>query len=174
MARLFFALWPPREARAPLAALAAKLATECGGRAIVTAKIHLTLAFLGEVDGLAEARAREVADSIPFEPFDLALDRIGSFPKAHVAWAGPSALDPRAGRLARELGEGLADAGFTLERHRPFAAHVTLARRIRQPCAEAPIAPIVWTCASFALVESDLRTGRYLEKGEWGGKGEAR
>ena len=170
MARLFFALWPPKTARALLAELGTKLAQDCGGRAVVADKIHLTLAFLGEVDAAGEVRALEVAEAIAFEPFELVLDRVGCFPRAHVAWAAPSAPDPRAGRLAEELAAGLRAAGFALER-RAFAAHVTLVRRIVRPCAEAPSESIAWKANAFALVESDSRTGRYVEKASWrGGK----
>jgi 2'-5' RNA ligase len=109
------------------------------------------------------------AQALAFEPFDLVLDCVGSFARAQVAWAGPSAPDPRAGRLATELAAALRDAGFELER-RPFAAHVTLVRHINRPCAEAPSEPINWMASAFALVESDLRTGRYVEKGRWEGR----
>jgi len=46
--RLFFALWPPREAARALADWAGEVARESGGRATAEEKIHLTLAFLGE------------------------------------------------------------------------------------------------------------------------------
>ena len=46
--RLFFALWPPEDLQAKLAAWANKAAGK--GRAMRRENIHLTLAFLGATD----------------------------------------------------------------------------------------------------------------------------
>jgi 2'-5' RNA ligase len=175
MARFFLALWPPPGARPQLAALAADLARRCGGRAVPTDKVHLTLAFLGEIDAGGVARASEVAAAVAAPALELRFDRAGSFPGARVAWAGMSQPDRDATSLATELSTRLRDAGFAIDR-RPIVLHATLARRVARPLAEAPVETIAWAADRFALVESDLRTGRYMEKGSWklGGKEGAR
>ncbi|WP_287719822.1 2'-5' RNA ligase family protein [Nitrosomonas sp.] len=48
--RLFFALWPQEEARKQLARLARRIADQCAGRCVRPENLHLTLAFIGEVD----------------------------------------------------------------------------------------------------------------------------
>jgi 2'-5' RNA ligase len=166
MARLFFALWPPPEAGPKLEALAADMARRYGGRAVPAGKIHLTLAFLGEVDEGDAARASEVAGRIAAPAFDLRFDRVGSFAGARVAWAGASEPHRDATALADELCAGLRGAGFALDK-RAFVAHATLVRRIVRRLPESPLEAIDWTANRFALVESDLRTGRYAEKGSW-------
>lgn len=166
MARHFFALWPPPGAQPALAALAAELARRCGGRAVPVDKIHLTLAFLGEIDAGGVARAREIAGGVVAPALDLRFDRVGSFAGARVAWTGMSEPDRDAAGLATELAARLRDAGFAIDR-RPTVLHATLARRVAQPIPEAPIAALAWTADRFALVESDLRTGRYVETGSW-------
>jgi len=166
MARLFFALWPDAAARPALTALSRELAGQCGGRATPEGKIHLTLAFLGETPADRLPAVLEVARAVRGERFAARLDRAGSFSKSDVAWAGMSVVPPELEALAAELARGLRGAGFALE-DRPFAAHVTLARRIRHRPAEAPIAPITWRAQSFALVESDRRTGNYETRGSW-------
>jgi 2'-5' RNA ligase len=166
MARLFLAVWPDAPARAALAALASEVARRCGGRAVPAAKLHLTLAFLGEADparvpsgALAQVAARSA-------PFELALDRLGAFARAGVAWAGcagaaPALLDLQAGAESR-----LREAGFALE-ERPFAPHLTLARHVRGPVAPASIGPVAWRVGSFALVESERGSGAYREVARW-------
>jgi 2'-5' RNA ligase len=169
MARLFFALWPPPEARGPLAGLAGELARRCSGRPVPAERIHLTLAFLGEVDEPAGVRAREVAARLALPPLDLVFDRVGSFARAEVAWMGMSRPDPRLAAFAGELAARLESSGFRLD-HRPFVPHLTLARRIRRPCPEAEVEPIDWTAGRFALVETEPGSGRYVERGTWGGE----
>ena len=166
MARLFFALWPSAGARSGLASLATEVAAQSGGRAVPEAKIHLTLAFLGEVAPQRMASALSVAGSLAGQAFDLELDRIGSFPRAGVAWAGASRTPPALEALAAALANGLRCAGVELE-ERPFAAHVTLARRIIRRPVERAVAPIAWQAREFALVESDLRTGHYATRERW-------
>lgn len=166
MPRLFFALWPDDAVRQRFAVAAEEVAMRGAGRAVPAAKLHLTLAFLGTVADARVAEALEVARHVSVPPFTARFDRIGSFPRAGVAWAGcsrpPEALDALAARLA----DGLRRASFGLEQ-RPFAAHVTLARRIRRG-TEAPLAPAVdWRARELALVESDLRTGAYRTRGRW-------
>ena len=48
--RLFFALWPPEDLSRALADGAEALARRFGGKPARRETIHLTLAFLGEVD----------------------------------------------------------------------------------------------------------------------------
>ncbi|QJR13081.1 RNA 2',3'-cyclic phosphodiesterase [Usitatibacter rugosus] len=164
MARHFFALWPDAAAAAALAALARELAEQSGGKPVPREKIHLTLAFLGEIDPEAVERARGVAGAIRATAFEVRLDRTGSFRGARVGWAGCESPAPGLIDLAAQLGQALKDAGFVLE-ERPFAPHVTLARRIRSAVARTPIAPIPWRASALALVRSEA--GRYETIGSW-------
>ena len=166
MARLFFALWPPEAARAALSRLALDAAERTGGKPVAAAKIHLTLAFLGDLAPDRAAAAATAADRVEAQAFCTTFDRLGSFARAGVAWAGPSQPPPQLEALAASLAARLRESGFTLE-ERAFAAHVTLARRIRHKLAAAPVEPVAWAANAFALVESDLRTGRYETRGSW-------
>ena len=164
MARLFYALWPDPPAQRALAELARSMAEASGGRAVPTEKIHLTLAFLGEVDAgrLAEAEQR-IAD-VAAEPFRLTLDRLGSFRGVRVGWAGASDPPPALCTLAANLTARLRERGFKLE-ERAFAPHVTLVRRIQRRIEPAAIGAISWNVEAFALVES--RAGAYETRKAW-------
>jgi RNA 2',3'-cyclic 3'-phosphodiesterase len=161
MARLFFAVWPDASAAARLAALAVDVAIVSGGKPLPAEKIHLTLAFLGETAPERAAAAVEAARAVRFAPFGLALDSVGSFRAARVAWAGSLAPQPGLEALRAELGARLRAGGFMLE-ERPFAAHATLARGAMRAVPRARIEPIAWPVGAFTLVRSETGTGRYV------------
>jgi len=171
MARLFFALWPDPGARASLAAMAGEVARRCGGRPVPAANLHVTLAFLGEVEPRAMPALQDAAAGVRGRAFELALDQLGAFARAGVAWAGchraPAALLELQSGLARRV----RDAGVALD-ERPFAAHLTLARRIRAPIAPEAMEAVRWRVESFALVESVRGEGAYRTLAEWNLEGE--
>ena len=168
--RAFFALWPDVATRAALATLARDVTNETGGRPPVAHNIHLTLAFLGEVPAarIAQLCAAGAHAAEAVSAFELQLDRVGSFRGSGIAWAGTSAIPGALAQLAAVLGAELAARGFVLD-PRPFAVHVTLARRCRKRITAAFATPIVWPVARLALNASDLsRDGpRYHELGGW-------
>jgi 2'-5' RNA ligase len=166
MARLFFALWPPEDARDALARHAEDAVKRCGGRPVPAAKIHLTLAFLGSLPPERVAIAAAVADRVAGDAFVATFDRLGTFVRAGVAWVAPSRPPAALEALAAMLAVQLRESGFALE-ERPFAAHVTLARRIRGRLDGTLPEPVAWQANAFALVESDLRTGSYATRGRW-------
>jgi 2'-5' RNA ligase len=90
--RLFFAVTPDEGARQSLMALAADVASVTGGRAPRAANLHLTVAFLGEVDQqrVADVEAIGAASAIVSGPFVITFDRVGLFRDAGVAWIAPS------------------------------------------------------------------------------------
>ena len=164
--RLFFAIWPGERVRASLEHVAVVLAGLAQGHAVPAEKIHLTLAFLGPVDAARAELAREAARETPSPRFELVLDEIGAFGKARVAWAGPSRASVGLLDFQARLECSLRSRGFALE-ERPFAAHVTLARKISAPVARAPMPAIRWRPRELALVESMPGTGRYEIRETW-------
>jgi 2'-5' RNA ligase len=168
--RLFFALWPDAAARDSLSRLARDVVARAGGKAPAAANVHLTLAFLGEVDPSREAALLAAgAVAVGRVPaFRLALDCIGTFRGSGIAWAGASRVPAGLEQLAAGLAAALSEGGFAVD-PRPFHAHVTLARRCRGR-VRAPIAPpIEWLVERLALNASELsRDGpRYREVGAW-------
>ncbi|MGZ5032281.1 MAG: RNA 2',3'-cyclic phosphodiesterase [Usitatibacter sp.] len=160
MARLFFALWPDAQAAEGLESLARNLAADCGGKPVPASKIHLTLAFLGEVpeDRLAEA----ASVAIRADRFSVVLDCVGSFRAARVAWAGATQPARELLALQLSLATQLRARGFLLE-DRAFAPHVTLARRISKPAPRSPIDPIAWKASEVALVRTQAGSYTTLE-----------
>lgn len=98
-------------------------------------KLHLTLRFLGDVDGGMRAPLHEALGSIDAEPFALTLRGCGHFPprgEPRVLWVGVED-NPALLALQRRVEAAVRDAGFEPD-PRNYAPHVTLAR-LRRPNA---------------------------------------
>ena len=108
--RVFLALWPDATARTMLADLAREMAGKNGGRPTAPNRLHLTLAFLGDQSPVRVEALRQLASGIRAPSFVLALDEIGAFPRAGVAWLGASAPQPGLEALHGQLATALRDA----------------------------------------------------------------
>lgn len=166
--RVFFALWPDAATAAALHARGRGLQASCGGRVMRRDTIHLTLAFLGDVDTARIDCLQACACSLRGERFNLALDRVGSWHGNHILWTGLARAPSALCRLAEALGERLRAAGFALE-ERAFSPHVTLVRNARQAPPVREVDAIHWPVASFVLVASERTTGgaHYRVLGRW-------
>ncbi len=95
-------------------------------------QIHLTLKFLGEVEGArAEAIALQLPDALRATPV-LALELVGNgaFPsleRPRVLWAGVHLPDGNLVELQERIEERMVGLGFTRE-PRAFSPHLTLGR----------------------------------------------
>lgn len=149
--RLFFALWPPAETADALAAWAHAAQRLTGGKPTDAAKIHLTLAFLGDADAqkavLAAGRVTGTIHSLPIE-------QARHWRENNIVWAGPRETPLALAALFKSLSLELYREEFILER-RPLTAHVTLIRKARM--ARLPPLPAVeWPVREFLLVRSSL------------------
>ena len=125
MARLFAGIELPEPIRDQLSNLQAPLP---GANWVDVDDLHLTLRFVGDIEGRA---AREFGDSlseIESEAFELRLEGLGTFGgnDPHSIWAGVSACTALEA-LARACERAARNAGLSPAKH-PFKAHVTLAR----------------------------------------------
>jgi 2'-5' RNA ligase len=131
--RLFVALEVPevprREVRRRLSTVRDRLPR---ARWVDPEQIHVTLAFLGEVE---TAKLRQLAERLaaafaPFAPMDLRLSGGGTFPPgrpARVAWIGVEAPDVLA-ELQRAVSQAAMEVLEIEPEERDFLPHVTLAR----------------------------------------------
>ena len=141
MTRTFISLDLSNEAREALRRELRRLERALPGvRMTDPASLHLTLAFLGELEDEALATiialTGEVARQSP--PFRLALKGLGVFgppTSPRVVWAGVGGDTRRLLALQRRLADALEAQGYPREQ-RPFAPHLTLAR-LSRPLDEA-------------------------------------
>jgi RNA 2',3'-cyclic 3'-phosphodiesterase len=151
--RLFFALWPPVELSRELYQLAGNALRDGTGRRVVPENIHLTLAFLGSVDVPFRECAEQAAAAIRAVSFTLMLEQTGRWPKSGILWAGPRQVPVPLLQLVGELNAGLAGCGYEAEQ-RPYAAHLTLARKAHLRGDIHSIEPRAWEINRFHLVQS--------------------
>jgi len=152
--RFFFALWPDPPSRALIARLAREVALETCGRPTLPDLIHLTLAFVGAQPAIRVESLRRLAGLVRGRAFMLALDQVGVFEKAGVAWLGASKQQEDLTALQRDLADALRSRGFPVDA-RPYAPHLTLARRATLAVERRLPAPIGWRVSSFTLVSSE-------------------
>ncbi|MCC8933020.1 RNA 2',3'-cyclic phosphodiesterase [Rhizobium sp. 'Codium 1'] len=125
MPRLFTALEIPRNAAMSLSLLRGGLP---GARWIDVENYHITLRFIGDVDGRTADEVVDRLDRIDRPEFSLALNGIGSFgsKKPHSIWAGVSGA-PELYALQGEIERICQRIGLAPD-PRKFTPHVTLAR----------------------------------------------
>lgn len=96
------------------------------------ANLHVTLAFIGEFPD--PELVTDVLEQINFEPFEIALDGMGSF--GSLWWAGFAKGDGQVS-LARQVRRALDEAGIPYDRKK-FRPHVTLVRKPHSPGGTIP------------------------------------
>ncbi|MFP4138287.1 MAG: RNA 2',3'-cyclic phosphodiesterase [Halomonas sp.] len=162
--RLFLALEPPDALRARLDVLADLARARCGGRRVPAANLHLTLAFLGEIEA---PRADELVEWLKRESpegGEWRLDAWGTFRRPGIVWVGGKVPDPALGALQARLWDGLESFGLG-GRPSHFVPHVTLLRRARRLSTEAlPPVDLAWPWRRLTLLRSlTLADGPHYE-----------
>ena len=166
--RLFFALWPDAATSNALATLAQQVAVESGGHPTAPGNVHLTLAFLGDQPRRIARELSAAAARISAPSFDLVLDSVDCWRKNAIAWAGVQSVPPPLMELQQKIARSLLVSGLEAE-ERPFAVHVSLARRITVAVRHPLAPPLVWHVTAFALVvsEPDVAGARYRVLSSW-------
>jgi len=155
--KLFYALWPNDAERAALAALQAGVQ----GRYTPRAKLHITLAFLGQQPADTVPTLLAILDELSLPPLRLEIDCYGYFARPRIAWAGMTQVPQPLLDLQADLVRRLEAAGISAATHGTFKPHVTLARESREAPPAAPFSPVLWQADRAVLVES-LPSGEYV------------
>lgn len=174
MPRLFAALEIPRDAVLSLSLLRGGLP---GARWIDVENYHLTLRFIGDVEGHVADEIASAFDRIHRPPFELSLNGIGTFgtKKPHSLWAGvPASPEMRA--LHDEIERICQRLGLPPDA-RKFTPHVTLAR-LKNPhlpdvvtylTNHGGFSTLPFQVPRFVLMSSrdSVGGGPYIVEGEW-------
>ncbi len=124
--RLFAGLELPEEVRGQLAALERGIP---GARWLDPDQLHLTVAFVGEVDRRTAVDVSESLAELRIPSLEIEIAGVGHFGplrRARTVWAGVSPTPPLL-RLRKATLRRLEAAGAVVERRR-YRPHVTLAR----------------------------------------------
>lgn len=135
-------------------------------------KLHVTLAFLGNVEDARYGEIERALDAAAAgtAPFDLTLDRIGAFPherNPRIVFLGAREQGAGYRRAAEAVRSAYSKLGFTFADD--AVAHVTLARvkgdSPKRPPPSVGVEPIHAGVTELALFESIFdpaaRTARY-------------
>ena len=131
-------------------------------------RLHLTLRFIGEVDGGEVSEIVSALREVRADAFELTLSGVGHFPPRGVpraVWAGVDDPTPLHA-LHDEIERALVTTGRPPDR-RKFAPHVTLARLKNSPerkvgeflLHHALLRTVPFEVTEFALMSSVLNPG---------------
>lgn len=126
MIRLFVALPLEQRFRTTLANLGQ---TIHGARAVPTNQLHLTLRFIGEVNGAQFKDIRDGLNEVQHQPLTISISGVGHFPprgNPRVVWAGIEPPD-EVTHLRNKINKVLKHCGVEPET-RKYHPHITLAR----------------------------------------------
>jgi RNA 2',3'-cyclic 3'-phosphodiesterase len=148
MIRLFIAIDIPSPLRLLLHAMGQGIP---GARSVGEDQIHLTVRFIGEVEGGRAKDIQEALTEVRARPFALSIRGLGHFPPRgapHVLWAGLSPSDELL-QLRNRIERQLVACRLQPEQ-RKFAPHITIAR-----LKDCPLKRLGEYLAGNALFQTD-------------------
>jgi 2'-5' RNA ligase len=132
--RLFVAIDLPEAVKERLSMISCGLP---GARWVKPEQLHLTMRFIGEVDGDRFLDIRDELAEVSCESFPMQLQGVGFFPprkKPRVVWVGLEKNEQLV-RLRKRIEAVLVRTGLEPE-GRKFAPHITLARLNKTPASK--------------------------------------
>jgi len=129
--RLFIAIDIPETIKKHVAGMGGSIP---GAYPVVPEQLHLTIKFIGEVDGGKLLDIRETLTEVPFRPFTLFLKGVGTFPPRgtpRVLWLG---IEPQGDLcLLRTTVEKQLLSINVQKDKRKYTPHLTIARLKNSP-----------------------------------------
>ena len=126
--RLFIAINFDEDTKDRITAVQDRLRKAAKGNFSQRENLHLTLAFLGELDEEGAAAVCRIMQTLTVPETELTFDKVGCFrrDKGDIAWLGVK-TEPALLQLQQELSDKLYRFGFLREK-RGFSPHITLSR----------------------------------------------
>jgi 2'-5' RNA ligase len=153
MPRLFVAIDLPESVRDDIGDIYEAIH---GARWTPENQLHLTLRFIGDVDGKAAADIDSALRKIKFEPFNMRLKSTGFFPprgEPRILWCGVEANDELM-RLRKHIERALVTEAKLPSDPKKFHPHITIARLNGSPPQK--LADFMTTNALFESEEFEV------------------
>jgi 2'-5' RNA ligase len=169
--RLFIAINFNTETRERLISLRDELRLHSlSGRFSHDDNLHLTLAFIGECSPKNVDKIRAIMDTVTFDPFEVTVDRLGTFSRGTLWWAGVREDKPLM-NLQTEITHKLALRGFETD-GRKYNPHITLGREVAGDYLVSMIEPFGETVGTIDLMKSERIEGKLTytsiyRRGKW-------
>jgi 2'-5' RNA ligase len=159
--RLFVAINFSDETRECLLALRNDLRSRSSrGNFSAPENLHLTLVFIGDVSSKKLDKIQAILETVTFAPFDISIDRLGTFSRATLWWAGLREDKPLMD-LQHEIEHKLALCGFKMD-GRKYSPHITLGREVVTDAAPWRIEPFSETVTGIDLMKSERINGKLI------------
>jgi len=157
--RLFIAINFNNETRAQLHSLSDDLRS-CSkrGNFTIMENMHLTLVFIGECSPKKLDKVKAILDTVTFKPFVVTIERLGTFSRGTLWWAGLREDKPLMD-LQHEIEYKFALCGFEMD-GRKYHPHITLGREVLTDTAPWAIEPFGETVTSIELMKSERINGK--------------
>ena len=120
--------------------------------------LHMTLAFLGMVEGRRDETICRMASRLRESDFTLRLDHTGYWRRPKILWCAPSQTPQPLASLVMHLWDGLEGCGFE-PKQRDYRPHVTLLRRAAAVKPQQLKSEIIWKVSHFELMWSHNKDG---------------
>ena len=157
--RLFVAINFNDETRSRLLSLRDELRTRAkGGNFSLANNLHLTLMFIGECGPKKLDTIKTILDTVNFDPFEVRIERLGTFSHATLWWAGLREDKPLMD-LQYEVVQKLALCGFETDGRR-YSPHITLGREVVTDAVPWKIEPFGEAVTHFDLMKSERLDGK--------------
>jgi len=157
--RLFIAVNFNNETRLRLLALRDELRSESQrGNFSASENMHLTLVFIGEVSPKKVDKIKAIMYTVTFAPFTATIDRLGTFSRGTLWWAGLREDKPIM-VLQHEVEYKLALGGFEMD-GRKYNPHITLGREVVTDVKPWAIESFGETVCAIDLMKSERINGK--------------
>ncbi|MDR1603353.1 MAG: RNA 2',3'-cyclic phosphodiesterase [Gracilibacteraceae bacterium] len=157
--RLFIAINFNDETRSRLLALRDELrGKSLSGNFTAPENLHLTLVFIGEVNPKKVDKIKAIMDTVTFAPFTATVERLGTFSRGTLWWAGLRDGNPLKD-LQREIEHKLALCGFEMD-GRKYSPHITLGREVVTDAKPWNIKPFSEMVTTIELMKSERISGK--------------
>ncbi|MBR3539199.1 MAG: RNA 2',3'-cyclic phosphodiesterase [Lachnospiraceae bacterium] len=157
--RLFVAIDLSEEMKKSLAGTMHELKKKgVGGNYVPMQNMHLTLAFLGEVEDVQAVK--DALAGIKFKPFQLSLSELGNFDQ--ILWAGVKG-NQGLSSIAKMVRDALDQADIPYD-HKKFAPHITLIRKATGKWQNVAVPKESMMVKKISLMSSTIRDGKPVYK----------
>ena len=131
-------------------------------RPVPVDNLHVTLAFLGEVQDRYLEELIDLADHVRSDRFELRINQLGFWSKPKILWIGPDETPQTVSQLSKMLGNVRRRMGFRAEK-KEFLPHISIARRCDRPPPASTLKPdFTIKFDRFTLYESSrIKSGLY-------------
>ena len=120
--------------------------------------LHLTLAFIGEVNPKKVDKIKVIMETVTFAPFAASVERLGTFSRGTLWWAGLREDKPLMD-LQHEIEHKLTLCGFEMD-GRKYSPHITLGREVVANAKPWKIEPFGETVGAVDLMKSGRIDGK--------------